>query len=326
MTRYINTAGDLPGDTAFTAAGTAPTLVTSPPAHRGTHCYKFTGNAQASRADNVGYSSTSFVAEPHFLVESYPNEEQRLIELLASVFVARITIMPTTGKIRLYDAGNVLKWTSTGSVPLNAWWRVTLIGTPGTTTTNGTLRAYLWTDPESNTTTDFFVGNANQNAGTLPITTYRRGKVTTAGTYSVHVDDDRWDDATSAVIGPEVAVNAIPTATISCDKTSIEPGEPFVLTFGSSDTDGTIASGTVTQTAGPAVALSGATPLSTNGATRTGVGPATLDGSPLTFSFTVTDNAGAVSPAVTTTVNVMKSTMRIKMGDGTFRALMSYRN
>lgn len=112
-----------------------------------------------------------------------------------------------------------------------------------------------------------------------------------------------------AVSIPATATNIAPTANAGPDQTGVEPWSTVTLDgSGSSDPDGSIASYAWSQTAGPAVTLSG------TGATRTFAAPGTLAGATLTFSLTVTDNAGATSTADTVTVTVLPAPAAVAVG------------
>ncbi|MFC4307969.1 glycosyl hydrolase family 18 protein [Steroidobacter flavus] len=91
--------------------------------------------------------------------------------------------------------------------------------------------------------------------------------------------------------------NQLPTANAGADR-SIAPGAAASLQGSGSDTDGTIVSYLWTQTAGPAITLSGA-----NTANASFTAPQVTTSTALTFRLTVTDNQGGTgSDGVTITV------------------------
>lgn len=102
-------------------------------------------------------------------------------------------------------------------------------------------------------------------------------------------------------VSPTAPANVSPTVTVAASTTTPAPGQTVTLTATGTDSDGTIASYQWTQTAGPAVTLTG------SGATRSFVAPyrRPTDGpATLTFSVTATDNAGATSTAATVSATV----------------------
>jgi hypothetical protein len=96
--------------------------------------------------------------------------------------------------------------------------------------------------------------------------------------------------------------NDQPTANAGTDST-VNAGASVTLSATGSDPDGTVASYSWTQTAGPAVTLSGATTT-----TATFTAPSQSTSSQLTFRMTVTDNDGGTgNDTVTITVNARPS-------------------
>lgn len=100
-----------------------------------------------------------------------------------------------------------------------------------------------------------------------------------------------------------VVSGSAPIANAGPDQTTAEPWSTVTLTgAASTDSDGTVASYAWTQTAGPAVTLSG------TGATRTFKAPPFIDLTQLTFSLVVTDNTGLLSTPDTVNVIVLPAT------------------
>lgn len=103
---------------------------------------------------------------------------------------------------------------------------------------------------------------------------------------------------------PNSGANTAPTANAGADQTgqnSVAAGSTVTLDgSGSTDSDGTIASYTWTQTAGDTVTLSDAT-----AASPTFTAPSTSNAQTLTFSLIVTDNDGATSTADTVDIGVL---------------------
>lgn len=105
--------------------------------------------------------------------------------------------------------------------------------------------------------------------------------------------------ATSSVLaiasfGPASVANVAPTAVIDAAKTASPWTTVTHSGSGSTDSDGTIASYAWTQTAGPTVTLAGA-----NTASVSYTAPPTRAGTTISLQLIVTDNSGALSPAVT---------------------------
>lgn len=129
--------------------------------------------------------------------------------------------------------------------------------------------------------------------------------VLNATTAVLHFDDIAVDDANWP---GSVITNAAPIADAGVDQANVEPWWTVTLTGTASDTDGTIASRSWTQTGGtPAVTLSG------TGVSRTFEAPATVAGTTLTFAFAATDDDGATITD-TVTVTVLPAAERILIG------------
>lgn len=88
----------------------------------------------------------------------------------------------------------------------------------------------------------------------------------------------------------DYTANATPSANAGPDQIGLTPGVTVTLSGTDSDLDGLIETRQWTQTGGPAVTLTGATT-----ATATFTAPSVTVGTTLTFSYTVTDDRGAVS-------------------------------
>lgn len=86
---------------------------------------------------------------------------------------------------------------------------------------------------------------------------------------------------------PDVS-NTAPTVSLGAAVTNLEPGQTRTVTMTATDTDGTISSRTLTQTAGPTVTF---TPAGTG--VWTYEAPATVDGTTVTYYGTATDDDAA---------------------------------
>lgn len=144
--------------------------------------------------------------------------------------------------------------------------------------------------------------------------------VEAAATPTVRVDVlDIWLQATSTALPTTVSVrevwleaysagNQVPIARAGADKVNIEPWSTVTLDGSASeDFDGTISTYTWTQTAGPAVVLTGA------GAVRTFEAPGVTSTTTLTFSLVVNDGTQN-SPADTVNVTVLYATEQAVVG------------
>lgn len=154
-----------------------------------------------------------------------------------------------------------------------------------------------WTWDSGTEATDTYVASGQGYSYSL---TYLAGSSLAGKTFTgTSTYNDTSEQLVLAVRTPQP--NVAPTANAGVDQT-VEPSATVTLGGSGADTDGTITGYTWTQTAGPAVTLSG------TGATRTFRAPAVAGGTSLTFSLVVTDNSGASSTADTMTVTVRQPT------------------
>lgn len=266
MTLFTNTAETAQANgaavtTASTSAGTAGTGFTvfktntgtftldTGVKHRGSSSYKMVcADGDASRGE-ITTNTTTFAIEPYFYISSYPLAETT-ISSIRNTGQASFVNINSAGKLRLYDnAGTALALT-TGSVPLNAWWRLGHAVGVGTTISNGTLRMAYYSGANLETTTPneaAFTYAGNANAGTANLTLVRFGKVGSGTALTLNMDDIQWNDAISTLIGP-VASGTPPLISYTRQR---------VTEINASGTSGTGVTQTLTQTSGPPVTISG---------------------------------------------------------------------
>jgi hypothetical protein len=161
---------------------------------------------------------------------------------------------------------------------------VTLAGSG--TDSDGTIASYAWTQIAGSPVT---LNGANTATASFVM------PVAPAGTvfgFQLTVTDNVGALGT-ATVSITVAANQPPTANAGPAQTANE-GATVTLTGSGTDPDGTIASYTWVQTAGPTVALTNA-----NTATATFTAPAVTADTVLTFALTVTDNNGGTATATT---------------------------
>ncbi len=160
---------------------------------------------------------------------------------------------------------------------------------------DGTVANYAWTQTAGSAVT------LSSTTAAQPTFTAPTVSTATTLTFSLIVRDNA--NASSAASTVNVTVNPPPNTppTANAGSPQTVSGGALVTLNGSasSDPDGSIASYAWTQTAGTAVTLS-----STTGSQPTFTAPVVSAAATLTFSLTVTDNAGATSTASTVNVTV----------------------
>jgi hypothetical protein len=218
----------------------------------------------------------------------------------------------TGGQFRVLNLGSEIGGAGAVSGLRGAWAVLDMVVVEGTTSSNGTIKFQFRWLSDLSTVVSSYTSSARDAGviGTDVINSLRFGKTTTG---SVLADFDiAWvagevlPDASVAGATdylPNPGGNVAPIATLSAfPNTDVEPGTTVTLTLGGSDSDGTIASSSLTQTSGPTVTLSG------SGSTRTYVAPYTSAGTSTGFSYTVTDDDGTTSDPATVTVSILRAT------------------
>lgn len=174
--------------------------------------------------------------------------------------------------------------------------QVTLNGS-ASTDSDGTIASYAWSQT-GGTAVGLSSATVVSPTFTAPVVNANEDL-----TFSLTVQDN--DGANSAASTVTITVtpaasNVAPTANAGPDQ-SVSEGDAVTLTgSGSSDTDGTVAAYSWTQSAGPAVTLANADQV---GPTFTA--PAVVANTDLTFDLVVTDNDGAASSTDSVIISVV---------------------
>ena len=138
-----------------------------------------TATNHASFAAITSWDVASIAGEFEYDGRAWPNVgDVRLLQCedTSAGYAARVNIS-TAGKVKLYDAGGALKFTSTASVPTTpgSKYRIYLGVEPGTGTTDGTLDLRLYLDGDKDTSANETYTQTNVNAGTTNLRGIRHG-------------------------------------------------------------------------------------------------------------------------------------------------------
>lgn len=254
----------------------------------------FTGTSDASGAVEV------FV---YFL--ALPSVACVLMDMRsAGASAARIGIS-ATNKFTVTNAVGALINTFANTFAVNTWYRLEVVATPGSTTTNGTINAAYYAD-NSATAIEAYSSGAVVNAGTAVLTEYRAGKLSASVAVNAQFALFGVNNGATSFIGPYAAAappaNAIPTVTAGATVT-MTSGSTANITATGNDSDGTISSfsATLASTSSSTTPTIG-TPVTTNAGTAnasTAIPISNLTPGDHKFNVTDTDNSGATStPAV----------------------------
>ena len=251
----------------------------------------------SARIDSSGSGSARFDwamsgaklrARGYFYFDStLPTSDTTILYVGGDVDDVCRTLVQSTSKLRVWDNANADIWTAAAALSTGTWYRVEMI----VDLAAGTVRVAYYAGHSTTPIEDSGVLSSVAMGSNTAITNPRFGKASTAaylGTF--HIDELRVDDSVSAsFIGPWVDTNVAPVVSAGLDQAHL-PGATVTLTATATDSDGSIASSSWTQTAGsPTVVLAG------SGLSRTFTMPSLGDGESLTFEFSATDDDGATS-------------------------------
>ena len=275
------------------------------------------GTAAAWRGYKGFTASSQLACRVNFTLNSLPNAGRDLVWVVNQAFASNVRFgINSTNKPIIKDAGGTILATAVAALSAATAYGVEIQTSPGTTTTDGTIKCQLYavSDP-STLLLNYSATNVSAGSGSNVL----RGQLgsNTSETIDVTFDDILWRTGTLTPVGP-VGANQTPTANAGADQSGVEPFATVTLNGnGSFDPDvGDTITYAWTQTAGTAVSLSSSTV-----AQPTFTVPATLTGDTLTFSLTVTDNHGAVSAPDTVNIAVLPHTIWHIGAGGTLTAL-----
>lgn len=327
MTKYFNTAeGGTDGTAVSTgnsggASGTAWDQVTNSgggsttfeadAATHGSMGYSFAAVSASSNMviKNITAPSGEAAISVYFIAPaSTPTANAQIASIRHSSGNMGILALTTANKLVCQDATGANAFTPTPTLTAGVKYRAEMRVKKGTGTTDGE-RSFAYF-VEDSTTPVYSNASTTANSGTTDPTSVRYGRLSgSTWANTLYMDSMQWDDAPAgALIGPWTGGNFAPTGSISTDKTTIEPGETFTLTITDADSDGTVTTRDISQTAGTTTGLTGS---GGSGSTRTGEGPYTLAGTTLQYNYVVTDDDGATSSPATVSINVLAATERI---------------
>lgn len=199
-------------DLVILAGGTA-TLSTTQKAH-GAQAVRMTGTTTSGGvyiSKNV--ASSALGAHVYVYLLALPSAETQVIYYGSGGSRAVALAITTAGTLRIRDAaaaGGTAVWTATTALSLNTWYRVSLFGDPGSTTSNGVVQAagYLLdaTSAVSGMSSGLLTGTTGVpiNTGVSDFSVLRVGAKCAANTMTVdmYIDDYAFDPNAVGLLAP----------------------------------------------------------------------------------------------------------------------------
>lgn len=265
---------------------------------------RITGNGAGSWFQHEFVSNPKLTMRFHVSFPSVPTANcQIYTPRNSSTYIGGINIT-TALKFQVTVSGGASIFTS-AALTTDTWYRVEIAHEVATSSTGKIWFKYFLGD--STTPVETFT-STTANLGTTDMVMYRMGKINATGNTPMDIDSVTFDPGSTAYLGPHTNLNVPPVSDPGTGLTDVEPGTVITLNGGgSADPDGSLVSYSWAQTTGPAVTLSG------SGVTRTFTAPATIAGTVLGFTLTVTDNQGAQN-AATVAHSILPCTERAAVG------------
>jgi len=141
----------------------------------------------------------------YFRLVSLPSAAQDLLQIRNASGVAGKLAISAANKLIVQNAAGSTLQTFATTLAINTWYRAEIYVVPGTTTSNGTIKAaYYLLDTAVGSPVDATYNSSAVNSGTTALTTMQFGKLATIGTLEAFFDDAAFDDAATDIIGPYV--------------------------------------------------------------------------------------------------------------------------
>lgn len=190
-------------DSIVATGGTA--VISTTQKFEGTRAALFTGTSTSGGVylqKNLGTATTQLGMDAFIYLTALPSAETSFLWMGASGTRGCSVSITTTGALTIHDgtaSGGAVLWTSTATLALNTWYRVSLFATQNAST--GTIRATLYTG-NTGTTTDDSTLLTGRNTGSSAYDNIRIGAKASTGTATItaYIDAYAFDPAATDVL------------------------------------------------------------------------------------------------------------------------------
>lgn len=267
---------------AITLSGTGGVTVET---DRGPRVYRANGNTSSVARWDWTLTSPRAAVEAEFYGAAAPTGASNRVVALhnGTTYVATVEHL-TDGKLRVFNFAGTSLFTTTGTVPTTAGWRVYLGAEIGTGTGDGEIHFALYTASDGHGTSPAETfDSSTANAGTTNITQARYGVITTAAAATYDFRYLRMSDSAYTAIGPLETTPPTVAYTI---------GQTTKVDFSASTGSGTLTLTSVTQASGPTVGT-----ITIVGLVASFTEPVDRSAS-VVLNYTLTDSGGSASGQV----------------------------
>jgi hypothetical protein len=207
-------------------------------------------------------------------------------------------------RLRVQNATSADLTASWGALSTSTWYRIEMIVTKGATTSTGRIQCKVFLGDGTSVVSGMDLDNAATNTGTADMNSVRFGRAgATAVAHTFYLDSYAAQDSASFL--GAYGANVKPTVTaVSSTTIDVVAGGTATFSWSESDSDGTIASRSVTRLSGPGSAPTLSSPTTTS---RSATFP--TQGVHV-YRVTATDDDGAVSDPVDFTIRVSDTTSK----------------
>lgn len=234
---------------------------------------------------------TATGARAYFRVASAPSVDLTLMQVYSTSGAAANVKLRTDGRFRVVDAPGGASYSTTTPLTFPAVFAIDLAVSLGTVTNDGKLKLEIFNSATAttpfDTLTEITAGNFSSHGTT--VASVRVGKINSAEAQAITLEVDAFKQTDGYTFIGANGANLPPVVSPGAAQT-VQVGNQFTVSASATDGDGTVVSLVPTQTAGPALALTG----SGNSRTATPTAPGIYQ-----YTWTATDDQGATSTGIT---------------------------
>lgn len=297
------------GDTfALSPSGTSALVFSSVQKAHGSLSHLFTVASGASVYEQWTVTAGgSVTARFYVYFTNTPSTSAPIFSARSSSAQRAAVLYGSDGVLKIIDGASANKTTGWSALSLNTWYRIEVVVTKGTTSSDGRIQVKYFTLDSTSAIGTYDTVSAGHTAdtGTADFTQVRFGRpsgVTTSADMVFYMDDFAAQDSAS-FLGP-VGTNLAPTVTPVQSTYTFVKNASGTFAWNEADSDGTVASRVVTRVSGPGSAPTLSSPTTTSRSATWATQGIHV------YEIVATDDDGADSAPATITVVVTDTSAR----------------